>query len=89
MGWAYSTRLPTTTKFVLVTLADLADEQHSCWPGQVWIAGQVGASVRTVRNALDKLESEGYIVRQARPIRTGGRRSDRYVLQVDRVDPPA
>ena len=83
MGWAYRQRLAPTPKFVLVTLADLADEEHSCWPSQTWIAEQVGASVRTVRKAIGDLERERYIVREVRPIGGGGRRSDRYVLQVE------
>lgn len=84
IGWAYRQRLPITPKFVLVTLADLADEAHSCWPRQAWIAEQTGASPRTVRDALALLEREGYLVREARPLVGGGRRSDRYVLQLDR-----
>ena len=84
VGWAYRMRLPITPKFVLVTLADLADEADSCWPSQKWIAEQVGASPRTVRDALAALEGGGYIVREPRPIVGGGRRSDRYVLQLDR-----
>ena len=83
-GWAYRMQLQPTPKFVLVTLADLADEADSCWPRQAWIAEQIGASERTVRRAIATLEAEGYIVRERRPIGGGGRRSDRYVLQLDR-----
>lgn len=84
IGWAYRMRLPITPKFVLVTLADLADEADSCWPSQRWISEQTGAAPRTVRDALALLVEEGYIVRESRPIVGGGRRSDRYVLQLDR-----
>lgn len=82
LSWAFSTELPTTPKFILVTLADLADERDSCFPGQEYIATTVGASTRTVSRALVDLERQGYIVRERRARANGSRTSDRYVLKV-------
>lgn len=82
ISWAYRQPLPPIQRFVLVTLADLADESHSCWPGQAYLVARTGASARTVRRALDELEGGGWIRRTTRPIVGGGRRSDRYTLGV-------
>lgn len=82
--WALTTALPTTPKFVLVVLADLADEEDSCFPGQDYLARATGAGERTVRRALTTLEEGGYLVRQQRRRPNGSRTSDRYFLQVGR-----
>lgn len=80
--WAFGQSLPTIDKFVLVVLADYADEARSCYPGQERIAANTGASVSTVRRALARLEHRGLIVRERRQRRDGSRTSDRYVLQL-------
>lgn len=82
LSWAFSTHLATTPKFILVALADLADEADSCFPKQARIARVVGATERTVRRALADLEEEGYISRSRRYRDGGYRTSDRYVLRV-------
>lgn len=87
LGWAFNTALPTTPKFVLVTLADLADEADSCFPSQGYIARVVGATDRTVRRALSDLERLGYIARERRYKSNGYRSSDRYVLKVGWLPP--
>lgn len=81
-NWAYKLDLPMAQKFVLVALADRADEDHSCYPGQKMLAGMVGASVATIRRALVELEKTGLITRKRRFRDDGYRTSDRYVLNV-------
>lgn len=80
--WAFDQDLPTIDKFVLVVLADYADEAASCYPGQGRISTHTGASVSTVGRALKRLEKSGLIVRERRQRRDGSRTSDRYVLQI-------
>jgi DNA-binding MarR family transcriptional regulator len=80
--WALKTELPTTPKFALVVLADLADEANSCYPGQEYVAASIGASVSTAARALKRLEREGYLHREQRRGRDGYRTSDRYFLHV-------
>lgn len=70
-------------KFVLIVLANYADESHSCYPGQKKIAERIGASVETVRRALADLETSGYISRNRRVRDSGYRTTDRYFLPVD------
>ncbi|WP_066041952.1 helix-turn-helix domain-containing protein [Herbiconiux solani] len=80
--WAWELDLPTTRKFTLIALADMADEEFSCFPGQERLARMIGASVDTVQRALKSLEEDGYIERQARRRDDGYRTSDRYRLRV-------
>ena len=84
LNWAWSAELPMTQKFVLVALADMADERGSCYPGQERLAQMTGTSVTTVRRAVKELEALGAITRQARGVPGGGRTSDRYVLNTNR-----
>lgn len=82
LSWAFSTQMPSTSKFTLVVLADLADEADSCFPSQAYVAAATGSSERTVMRALANLERQGYIVRERRHRGNGSRTSDRYVLRV-------
>jgi len=82
LTWAFDQDLPTTQKFVLVALADKADEAHSCFPSQATLARMTGATDRTVRNALTALERAGYVTRKHRHREDGTRTSDRYYLAV-------
>jgi len=84
LNWAWEAELPTAQKFVLVALADMADEHESCFPGQERLARMVGGSVSTVRRAVKALEESGYIGRQQRRGADGMRTSDRYRLNVNR-----
>lgn len=84
--WAFAQPLPSMDRFVLVVLADYADEANSCYPGQSRIADSTGASVSTVARALRRLEAGHYIERERRQRRDGSRTSDRYVLQLKAVD---
>lgn len=85
LHWAWNTQLATTEKFVLVALADMADDEHSCFPGQAMLAGMVGASERTIRRALATLEEEELLTREERRKPGGYKTSDRYFLQVGSV----
>lgn len=82
--WAYAQDPGDTgAKFVLVALADYADEAWSCYPSQARLAAMTGQSDRTVRRHLKVLESAGLITREKRHGKSGARTSDRYVLAVN------
>lgn len=74
--------LPTIDKFVLVVLADYADDEHSCFPGQGLVAKRTGSSVSTVARAMKRLEEAGLVRRDRRFRKDGSRTSDRYFLPV-------
>lgn len=78
--WAFELELPTIDKFVLVVLADYADEANTCFPGQGLIARRTGSSVSTVHRALKRLETRKLIRREQRWRDDGKRSSDRYRL---------
>ena len=83
LTWAFKQDVkPMAAKFVLVVLADYADEHHSCFPSQKTIAARVGSSVETVRRALKVLAAEGIISREMRSRDDGSRSSDRFYLTI-------
>jgi hypothetical protein len=65
--------LPITTRFVLVVIADHADDQGECWPSARRIANQCGLSnAGTVRKHLDDLQRRGWIDKVRRHRRPDG-----------------
>jgi hypothetical protein len=48
-------------RFVLVRLADRADREGCCWPSIPSIAADCGLGISTVKRALARLSSEGWI----------------------------
>jgi DNA-binding MarR family transcriptional regulator len=74
----------TTHKVVLLVLANYADADGGCFPGQARIARQTVLSERGVRKALAELEAAGLIRREHRYREgQGGRTSDRIYLALD------
>jgi pyocin large subunit-like protein len=80
--WAYDLPLIGPSKFVLVALADMADEENSCYPGQKRIAAMTGFSEKTVSRAINSLEEMGLLAREQRHGNFGYRTSDRYKLHL-------
>ncbi|RLP72306.1 helix-turn-helix domain-containing protein [Mycetocola tolaasinivorans] len=80
-AWAYELDLPSPRKFVLVALADFADEAGSCYPGQERLAAMTGLSESTVRRSIRDLESEGLLATKPR-FEGGHRLSNRYLLSI-------
>lgn len=84
-AWALTVTMPTSSKFVLLVLANFTDEHESCFPGVPRLAETTGYSERSIKSCLALLEHEGLISRERRYTRFGGRTSDRYVLHVGRL----
>lgn len=83
LTWAFNQKLkPSTDKFVLIALADYADENGSCFPSHQKTADRTGASVATVRRAVQRLEESGYITVERRHRGDGSQSSNRYVLNL-------
>lgn len=59
--WAYRQELDAGPKFVLVALADFADENASCYPGQERIAKMTGLHRSSVVRHMQTLEDLGLI----------------------------
>lgn len=72
-------------KFLLVALANHADKEGVCFPGQLLLANETGLSVRTVQRLLVYLEEQKLIVRKRRCRSEGrgkGRDKDIFFLTI-------
>lgn len=81
--WAFKQEgLTMTEKFVLIALADYANEAHMCFPAHDKTAKRVAASKSTVQRAVKGLEDKGLlrVVSWHRP--NGSTTSNRYQLRV-------
>lgn len=82
MAWAWAQEnLSEGEKLLLMAVADHADDEGVCWPGQVGLANKCGISDRTVRTRLKKLETLGLLAREPRYNAEGKRTSDRITLR--------
>ena len=84
LTWAIErTTGSATRKIVLLLLADLADEQHTCYPGREYLTERAELSPGAVSRAVTGLVADGYLRVLRRAKRSGGRRSNRYLLLID------
>ena len=67
-------------KFVLMALADYANDLQVAWPSQATLAEWTCLTARTIRTALGELESEGYIRSTQRTRPNGSYTSKEYTL---------
>lgn len=79
-------------KLLLLTLANYAGADGSCFPSQTTLAADTGMSERAVRGHLADLEAQGMIQRTARRREDGSRTADLILLCLDKrhavpVDP--
>jgi hypothetical protein len=81
ISWALDQKVsPTGAKFVLVALANYADENGIAYPSQARLAEQTNQSERAVRGHLATLERQGFIKRTRRHSKSGARTSDIYEI---------
>ena len=69
-------------KFVLVVLADAADDQGLCWPRISTVAEKVGVSTRTVQRAVQHLAKNKLITVEPRLRSDGSSSSNLYQLML-------
>ncbi len=65
MAAAWASDLPPMDRLVLLALADWADKAGRCWPSIPQLASKTGIHERTVRLAVARLESGGYLTRKS------------------------
>lgn len=82
LAWAFEADLPATQKFVLVAIANYANQDSESWASQGHIAQMCGMSRSTVNRAIADLEAGGWISVQARQHESGADRSSVYVLRL-------
>lgn len=82
MAWAWTINgLGPDTKFVLIALAEQADENGYCWPSQKLIAQRVEMGERTVRHHLKTLQKVGLLTAEVRSS-ADGRCANAYRLHI-------
>jgi len=82
--WAYGrNELKSGPKFVLVTLADMADQEHSCYPGVLMLAGLTGFRETAVGAHIKTLLLANLITKERRYRKDGTRTSNRYYLKLE------
>lgn len=85
--WAWEKQVQLAgTKLVLLALANFADDEGVCYPGQERIADMTNMSIRSVRNQIGALEAAGLITRTTRWRADGTRNSDCYQLMGQPAD---
>lgn len=86
MNAAYRAKTGSPTrKAVLVALANQADQDGKCWPSIEYIADRTEISERTVIRCLEDLCGMGFVRKQIRAGDGGGRKSNLYTFQFDRM----
>lgn len=80
--WALAQSLAPGPKFVLVILADAADDQGVCWPRISTVANKVGVSRRTVQRAIQYLAQRKLITVEPRLRPDGSSSSNQYCLNL-------
>lgn len=92
MNWAWEQKLPPSSKLILMSLADAADDTGECWPRVRIIAEKCCTSERTVQRVLKEFEQSGVLVVSRRFRADGAQTSNRYQLSLltpsDNLSPP-
>lgn len=81
MGRCWNLRMPSSSKIVLISLADQANDDGVCWPAVGTISRRTCLSERTVQTSIAWLVTNGYMVINRVP----GRSTD-YQLVDNPVD---
>ncbi len=85
LTWAFRQHsLRPPERFVLVTLADRANQEGVCWPGYGDLAYRTGYTVRRVQQLMGTLVRSGLVEKVEREGQRGQRRSNLYVLHLER-----
>jgi hypothetical protein len=83
MAWAWDLPLPPTPKFVMMALADEANDDGYCFPSHRRIAKKCSINERSVRRMLSMLAADEYIAIKQR-FNGRARTSNGYQLAMDR-----
>ena len=76
----YGTNLPTRAVAVYLYLRDRANAEGQCFPSRQRVAADLNMSLSTVKRALEDLLKAGYIAKEMRLRKNGGRSSNLYTI---------
>ena len=74
--------MPTSTRFVLMILANRAAPEGECWPSHQYIQDRTGLSNETVRTACKNLQEAGLLTITPRILESGRKTSNHYQLNL-------
>jgi len=83
--WVFALKRDSTTKMVLMVLADHADPEGKSWPSMNRIAAMSGTSTRTVQRILKDSRADGLLTIEPRYDKHGRQTSNCYYLALDRA----
>jgi hypothetical protein len=90
MTWAVKAKLPSREKFLLIMMANYADDTGKCWPSVTTLMNDTGFCRRTVMNSIKTLSDMGALKVQNRTFQ-GKKISNVYRLNTgweSALDPP-
>lgn len=83
LNWAFAQNIePSAKKFVLVALADIADDYGICFPSYKTISNKTNISTRTVMRHVDDLIKDGFLSKSNRLRYNGSQSTNIYTLSV-------
>lgn len=89
VAWALKLEVGSPTlKFVLIAVANYADDNGRCWPSQERLARDTELTDRCIRESLKKLEEKGFLTRDHRQVHGSKRQSDVIQLVYQRKQVP-
>jgi hypothetical protein len=83
MNWVWQLKLKPSVKFVLLALADAADDSGYCWPSIKTIADKTNLDDRSVQRILSKLKTNNLVQIQKRFRGDGSPTSNSYLLPIN------
>lgn len=83
MNRVWGLQLPLTEKMVLITIADLADDDGRAWPSFGFLEERCCMSRRAVINAVKALIAKGIIAKEGRKRENGSYSSNSYIVIYD------
>lgn len=66
MAWAIKQKAPTKSKFLLLVLANYADDRGVAWPSLVTLAADTGISRSVLIECLKRLQELGLLKKEKR-----------------------
>jgi len=82
MNWAWAQTLPPSSKLILMSLADAADETGLCWLRIKVVAKKSGVSERTVQRVIKDFERDNVLIVQRHYRDNGTQISNLYRLHM-------
>src|SRR5512144_241769 len=73
-------------RWVLLILADMANDQGECWPSVATICQRAGVSRASTIRAISWLETQGFLMVNRRPVPGSRHMTNLYYVRVSREE---